>query len=178
VPSEHSPGARDERERFERLRRDLNEDPARFLDRDIFEHGQVRLEERDVVEWDQSNQRVVRDESVSAPGEMIRDRIDGIDDLEVARAWRAVERNLDRTPDGGRDVVIGFIEDRIDELEATGERDLPGRSAEELRELGVDAYENIAPKPDAVYLDEDGEEQSTVSADEKLAAMADGGEEE
>jgi len=178
VPSEHSPGARDERERFERLRRDLNEDPARFLDRDIFDHGQVRLEERENPQWNESNQRVVRDESVSAPGEMIRDRIAGIDDLEVARAWRAVERGLDRTPEGGRDVVIEFIEDRIDELQEHGERDLPGRSAEELRELGVEAYEAVAPKPDAVYLDEDGQEQTTVSADEKLAAMADGGEEE
>jgi len=178
VPSEHSPGAREDREHFGRLRRDLNEDPARFLDRDIFEHGQVRLEERDVVEWNQSNQRVVRDSAVSGPGEMIRDRIAGIDDLEVAKAWRAVERALDRTPEGGRDVIIEFIEDRIDELEANGERDLPGLSPGEQRERAVEAYESVAPKDDAVYLDEGGEEQNTVSADEKLAAMADGGEDQ
>ncbi len=178
MPSEHSPADSADREQYPRLRRDLNEDPARFLDRDLFDHGQVRLEERDVVEWNQSNQRVVRDEAVSAPGEMIRDRIRGIDDLEVARAWRAVERNLDRTPEGGRDVVIGFIEDRIDELEEHGERDLPRLSPEEQRERAVEAYESVGPKDEAVYLDEDGEVQNTVSADEKLAALADGGEDQ
>jgi len=176
LPSEHSPGARDNREHYERLRRELNEDPARFLDRDLFDHGQVRLEQRETSDWNESNQRAVRDDDVSAPGEMMRDRIRGIDSIAVARAWRAVERGLDRTPEGGRDIIIEFIETRIAELEEHGERDLPGLSPEEQRERAVEAYESVAPKSDAVYLDEDGEEQDIVTADEKLAAMADGGE--
>jgi len=177
VPSEHSPADSGDHEEFPRLRRELNEDPARFLDRDLFDHGQVRLEPRENPEWNESNQRAVRDDDVSAPGEMMRDRIRGIDSIAVARAWRAVERGLDRTPEGGRDVIIEFIETRLDELEEHGERDLPGLSPEEQRERAVEAYESVAPKPDAVYLDEDGEEQNIVTADEKLAAMADGGEE-
>jgi len=178
VPTEDSPGARDNREHYERLRRELNEDPARFLDRDLFDHGQVRLEPRENPEWNESNQRAVRDDDVSAPGEMMWDRIQGIDSIAVARAWRAVERGLDRTPEGGRDIIIEFIETRIDELEEHGERDLPGLSPHEQRERAVEAYESIAPKPDAVYLDEDGQEHDIVTADEKLAAMADGGEDQ
>jgi len=178
VPTEDSPGARDNREHYERLRRELNEDPARFLDCDLFDHGQVRLEPRENPEWNESNQRAVRDDDVSAPGEMMRDRIRGIDSIAVARAWRAVERGLDRTPEGGRDIIIDFIETRIAELEEHGERELPGLSPEEQRERGVEAHESVAPKPDAVYLDEDGQEQNIVTADEKLAAMADGGEEQ
>lgn len=178
VPSEHSPGANSSRERFPRLKDDIGEDPARFLDRDLFEHGQVRLEERNHAEWDQSRQRLVRNQDVSAPGEMIRDRIRGIDKLAVASAWLAIERRLDRTPEGGRDVVVGLLEDRIDELEAKGERDLPGRSSEELRELGVEAYEN-SDKVDIVYYGIDGEptgRSSGKTASQKLAAIADGGE--
>jgi len=178
VPSEDSPGARDNREHYERLRRELNEDPARFLDRDLFDHGQVRLEQRETSDWNESNQRAVRDDDVSAPGEMMRDRIQGIDSIAVARAWRAVERGLDRTPEGGRDIIIEFIENRIDELEEQGERDLPGLPPEEQRDRAVEAYEAVAPKDGATYLDEDGEVQNTVSADEKLAAMADGGEDQ
>jgi len=174
MPSEHSPAAGEGRQRFPRLLEDIGEDPARFLDRDLFEHGQVRLEERDVVAWDESNQRVARDSDVSAPGRMLRDRIQGIDHLEVARAWRAVERALDRTPEGGRDVIIDALETRIAELEADGERDLPGLSPEEQRAQAAEAFEAVAPKEEAVYLTEDGREQAGVSASEKLAAITGG----
>ncbi|WP_373190014.1 hypothetical protein [Halolamina sp.] len=178
MPSEHSPGQSGDRQRFPDLAEDIGEDPARFLNRDLFEHGQVRLEERDHSEFNEGNQRVVRDEAVSAPGEMIRDRIQGIDDLAVARAWRAIELRLERTPEGGRGVVVGFLEDRIDKLEADGERDLPGLSPEEQRERAVEAYEAVAPKEEAVFLDENGEQQTSVSASQKLAAITDGGEQE
>jgi len=179
VPTEDSPGARDNREHYERLRRELNEDPARFLDRGLFDHGQVRLEERETSDWNESNQRAVRDDDVSAPGEMMRDRIQGIDSIAVARAWRAVERGLDRTPEGGRDIIIEFIETRIAELEEYGERDLPGLSPEEQRERAVEAYE-AADKGEAHFLDENGEPTSRMTGqtvEQKLAAMADGGEE-
>lgn len=184
MPSEFSPANREQSGRnypVEEIVESIGEDPGRWLDRDLFDHGQVRLEERDVVEWDQSSQRVVRDSNVSAPGEMIRDRIAGIDELGVAASWMQVERQLERTLDGGRDVVIQLLRDRIAELEAHGERDLDGRNAEELRELGVEAYEAAAPKDAVVYRGPDGEltgRSSGTTAEQKLAAMADGGEEE
>ncbi len=181
MPSEHSPSDSSERERFPSLAEDISEDPARFLDRDLFEHGQVRLEERENPAYTESGQRVVRDGEVSAPGELIRDRINGIDDVAVAHAWVAIERRLERTPDGGRDVVIDFLENRIGELEADGERDLPGLDAEELRELGVDTYESVAPNGEVVILGIDGEPTSRSqgeTADQKLAALADGGEDD
>jgi len=98
--------------------------------------------------------------------------------LTLATASSTSASGLDRTPEGGRDIIIEFIENRIAELEEHGERDLPGLSPEEQRERAVEAYESIAPKPDAVYLDEDGQEHDIVTADEKLAALADGGEDQ
>jgi len=185
VPSDRQPADRSDRpDRGEKYDIDamianIGEDPGRWLDRDLFGHGLRRLEDRE-PDFEKGDQRLVRDSDVSAPGQMIRDRISGIDKITVARAWKAVERRLPRTPDGGRDVVIGLLEDRIEELEEHGERDLPGRSAEELKELGVKAFEGVE-KADIVYRGPDGEptgrgEGST--ANQKLAAMADGGEEE
>lgn len=179
VPTEDSRGSGSGRETFPQLQEDLGEDPARFLDRDLFDHGQVRLEERDEADFEAGRQRLVRDGDVSAPGEMIRDRIHGIDEIAVARGWKAVERRLDRTPEGGRDVVIGMLEHRMDELEQHGERDLPGRSPEKLQELGVEAFESVE-KGDVVIRGPDGEptgRSEGPTASQKLAAMADGGEE-
>jgi hypothetical protein len=185
VPSEQQPADRggrpDRGEKYDidAMIADIGEDPGRWLDRDLFGHGLRRLEDRE-PDFEKGDQRLVRDSNVSAPGQMIRDRISGIDKIAVARAWIAVERRLPRTPDGGRDVVIGLLDDRINELEAEGERDLPGRSGEELKELGVEKFEAVAPKEDVVFRGPDGEptgrgEGST--ANQKLAAMADGGEE-
>ena len=174
MPSEQQPAHSGCRERYSNLQEDIGEDPARWLDRDLFDHGISYLDDRDEPDFEKGDQRLVREGRVSAPGEMIRDRIAGIDTITIARAWRAVERGLDRTPEGGRDVVIGFIEDRIDELEANGERDLPGRSGEELRELGVEGYEAVAPKPDVVIRGADGEptgRSEGTTASQKLAAM-------
>ena len=180
MPTEDSRGSDRGREEFATLVEDIGEDPARFLDRDLFDHGITRLEERDAPAFDEANQCVVREDVVSAPGKMIRDRIDGIETIAVARAWKAIERRLERTPEGGRDVIIGLLDDRIDELEANGERDLPGRSAEELRELGVEAFEAVE-KGDVVIRGPDGEptgRSEGTTASQKLAAMTDGGEEE
>jgi len=178
LPSELPRADSGGRETFPNLQADIGEDPARFLDRDLFEHGISYLDDRDEPDFEKGDQRLVREGKVSAPGEKIRDRIAGIDTITVARAWRAVERGLDRTPEGGRNVVIRFIEDRIDELEEQGERDLPGRSSEELRDLGVEAYEAVAPKSEVVIRGPDGEltgRSEGTTASQKLAAM-DGGE--
>ncbi|WP_154018474.1 hypothetical protein [Halolamina rubra] len=177
MPSENQPAGSGRREQFPGLRADLGEDPARWLDRDLFSHGVTRLEARDAPAYNEASQHVVRDTDVSAPGELIRDRISGIDEIAVARAWKAIERRLERTPEGGRDVVIGYLEDRIDELEANGERQLPGLSEDELRELGVEKFEAVE-KGDVVFRGPDGEVTSRTegtSASQKLAAMAEGG---
>jgi len=177
MPSESQPAGSGAREQFPRLRADLGEDPARWLDRDLFSHGITRLEARDAPAYNEASQHVVRDADVSAPGELIRDRISGIDKIAVARAWKAIERRLERTPEGGRDVVIGYLDDRIDELEADGERELPGRSESELRELGVEKFEAVE-KGDVVFRGPDGEVTARTegsSASQKLAAMTDGG---
>ncbi len=179
MPSEHQPSRSGGRERFPRLEEDLGEDPARWLDRDLFGHGISRLKDRDAPAYNEGDQRLIRDDKVSEPGQMIRDRINGIDEIGTANAWMAVERGLERTPDGGRDVIIGLLEQRIGELEEHGERDLPGLSAEELRELGVEKFE-ASEKGDALILGPDGEPTSRsegTTASQKLAAMADGGEE-
>lgn len=105
MPSEYSPADSAERERFPGLEADIDEDLARWLDRDLFDHGQARLQGRDNAGYNEGRQRVVRDSEVSASGELIRDRITGIDELAVARARVAIERRLERTPEGDRDVV-------------------------------------------------------------------------
>lgn len=109
---------------------------ARYLGRDLFGHGIGRLKDRDDPDFEKGDQRLVRDEKVSEPGEMIRDRIQGIDRLSVAAVWMQVERELDRTPEEGRDAVI----------------------------LGPDGEPT-------------GRSQGST-ASQKLAAMADGGEDE
>ena len=84
VPTEDSRGSDRGREEFPQAVEAIGEDPARFLDRDLFGHGVGRLTDRDEPDFEQGDQRVVRDEKVSEPGEMIRDRIQGIDRLSVA----------------------------------------------------------------------------------------------
>jgi len=182
VPSEFLPADRGDRDDrlydVEAMVENIGEDPARWLDRNLEHHGVACLEQRQFSAWDEDDWRLVPDEDVSRPLEMVLGRIDGIDEISVARAWRAVERRLRCTPEGGRDVIIESLNERIAELEEHGERDLPGLSPEEQREHAVEAYESISPKPEATYLDEDGQKQDIVTADEKLAALADGGEEE
>lgn len=84
------------RESFPQLREDLGEDPARYLDAPMFIDG-----------------------NREPPLFTAFARIRGIDRLEVANAWLAVERRLDRGP---RDPVVEALEDRIAYLEEAGER--------------------------------------------------------
>jgi hypothetical protein len=95
------PAAKSDRETFPKLREDLGEDPARYLDVPMFAEGggTTRLATAMV-------------------------RIRGIDKLEVANAWLAVERRIDRGP---RQRVVDAIQERIEYLEEHGERpnDLP-----------------------------------------------------
>jgi hypothetical protein len=187
VPSEFSPGsvgaAEDSADIYDvdYMVENIGEDPGRWLDQDLEYHSVTRLKQRQVAGWDEDNQKLVTDESVSEPLEMVLDRIRSIENLEVARAWRAVELNLDRTPEDGREVIIDELEQRIEDLEHYGERVLPGLDPDEQRELAVEAYEAVAPKEEAVFLGEDGEPTSRMTgqtADQKLAAVTDGGEEE
>lgn len=97
MPSEHMPAGGGDRQRFPHLKDDIGEDPARFLDRPIFDGGS----------------------GTSSPGLFIRARIRGIDRIAVVRAWLAVERRLDRGP---RDRIIELLEEREQRLEEIGER--------------------------------------------------------
>jgi len=93
VPSESRPGSSVDREEYPRLRSDIGEDPARFLDHEL-----------------------VTDEDMRR---LVFARIRGIDTIATCRAWVAVERNLDRGP---REKVIETLERRLDTLEQIGER--------------------------------------------------------
>lgn len=83
----------------QKLKKDIGENPARFLDRRLVEYGQ-----------DHTDHTFAR---------MVRDRIKGIDRLAVVNAWIAVERKLDRGP---RDRVIDLLEQRREFLQEHGER--------------------------------------------------------
>lgn len=151
MPSEHSPGESSDRERFPGLKDDIGEDPARFLDRPLFNGA----------------------EGMTSPGWFIAQRIGGIDKIAVCRAWKAVERRLERGP---RDRVIKLLEEREQRLEEIGER--PDRLQErDGRDL---------PEKQWFQVDEDGErtpwnEVDRHAAGESLtsrsrAVATDGGE--
>ena len=144
---------------FRKLKEELGENPARFLDRPLRSDGQLPA--------------------------MIRDRIKGIDQLEILHAYRAVERKLRRgkdiqnLPDSvdpdeldfyehdiepGRRRVLDALDARQQYLEEHGERNLPDLSAEERRELAVALYEQSG-KAERSSIDE------SLSASQKLARM-------
>jgi len=117
VPSTHQSAASGDRERFPEVAEVIGEDPARWLDRDLFDHGVTRHR---WIEGDPYPEYAPRpDEDVSAPGQMIRDRIQGIDDLSVIARWLEVEHALGRGP---RDRVVELLEARAAELKEIGER--------------------------------------------------------
>lgn len=97
MPSDHSPAATHEREIFDDIRKEIGEDPARFLDRPLFDGAQ----------------------DTTSPGWMIQKRIEGIDDLLVIRYWFEVEERLQRGP---RDKVIQMLENRAQHLKTHGQR--------------------------------------------------------
>jgi len=106
------PAASTDRQDFPRLREDIGEDPARFLDRPLLEYGF---------------------QTGAAP--LVKARIAGIDYLDVIRAWIAVERRLDRGP---RDNVIRWLERREETLQAKGERDDRLESLDDREERDVE----------------------------------------
>jgi hypothetical protein len=83
------------------IREDVGEDPGRWLARDLLDDPGGDMDSR---EW-------------------LATRIDGIDRLDVLRAWLAVERRLanerGRAP---REPVLELLEDREQELEREGDR--------------------------------------------------------
>jgi hypothetical protein len=109
------------------LKRELGEDPARFLDAELASDRSRR--------------------------NMVRDRIRGIDTVEVLRAWEAVERNLaNRDGRDPREKVLEWLDQRADVLEEIGER--PDRNV----------YPDEDPEPTesvAVFLDENGDERES-----------------
>lgn len=121
-----------DRVEFPRLQERLGEDPAKFLDRDLV--------------GDRNAQR------------MVRDRIAGIDSLEVVSAWQAVERHLadhyDREPRKG---VVDALAERGQWLEEHGDRD--------ERSTRIDSGPSL--ESCVVFLDENGNERSSRSVHTK-----------
>lgn len=129
MPSESQSHAAPSRETFASLRDQIGEDPARFLDHRIFGNP-------------------------CGMGRLMHARIQGIDDLETIRAWRAVERNIDRGP---RDRVLEWLDEREQELEEIGER--------------PDRLENGPRRPPEWFDSESAISIDHSSATDKLADM-------
>lgn len=97
-----------------RIRDQIGEDPARYLDKDLLEPPLMRTET--VRRNHHDEVRLIPDRDVAPEGIMAIARIRGIDKLERVRAWQAVERRLGRGSDGG---PREFIMDALDEREQT-----------------------------------------------------------
>lgn len=119
----------------QKLKEDIGENPARFLDHRLVERGE-----------DHTDYTLAR---------MVRDRITGIDRIEVVRAWKAVERRLDRGP---RDAVLQLLDQREQFLQEHGERpddlrtewpqDLPDRYDPTLRDRDLPPADVTIEKAD------------------------------
>lgn len=107
------PAHRNERARFPRLKDEIGEDPAKWLDRQL-----VRPPEP----------------GTTPPKAFVWSLIDGIDSIERCRAWKAVERSLatrdDREP---RQAILERLDEREQELREIGERDDRLPDADELQ---------------------------------------------
>jgi hypothetical protein len=162
-----------DRESFPALRDDLGEDPAKFLDRPLVEYGEDHT--------DHTGRR------------MFEDRVSGIDSLAVIRAWKAVERRLDRGP---REAVVQVLEQRESFLEREGEREeriagkvpyrprVAPRTAADYQAM-VDesgqfvdtaALERLRDKRAESVVEDDDQEESATSTSTNEALVADGGE--
>lgn len=166
--TEHAHDVEDVRER-------IGEDPARFLDRNLYHHGVRRVAEKDSYGPHEASHTPVRDSHVSTPGEMVRDRIQGIDSFHTVQVWIEVEKSLERTPDGGRDEVISLLRDRIAELEEHGERP----DDETLQTIAADVREDNPEwdETDDVDLPPWAARVGIPSWDRSEPATTDGGEE-
>ncbi|MFC7134363.1 MULTISPECIES: hypothetical protein [Salinibaculum] len=85
-------------ERSAELREKIGEDPARFLDRPLFDSGSQYNTE---------------------PGWFIQKRIEGIDSKRVINFWLQIEHQLDRGP---REKIVEMLERRASRLDEIGER--------------------------------------------------------
>jgi hypothetical protein len=133
----------------QKLKADVGENPARFLDRRI--------------------------PNPPPQNSMFRARLEGIDRLAVIGAWEAAERRLaseqDRRP---RDHVLRLLEKRREYLQEHGERDLPTMTPDERREQSRKLYDRVTDKKASNQM-----EHGPLSATQKLNQMrADGGEQE
>ncbi len=118
MPSDRQPDGRgsddDERESYDEIAEDClqGHDPGRWLDQPALDGNT----------------------GTSSPLLQARAVIRGLPTIRECRAWRAVERQLDRGP---RPQVLEWIDERIDELEKNGERPPlgPDRDDWEPREI-------------------------------------------
>lgn len=93
MPSSNQGASGVDRERFPEVKAAIGEDPARWLDYEFVDDQDARR--------------------------MARIRIKSIDDIETARQWIEVERQLDPGP---RRKLIAWLNERIKTLEVIGER--------------------------------------------------------
>jgi hypothetical protein len=113
-----------DREEFPEIAEELGEDPARFLDKPL---APPRIGE-------------------TSPMALAHARIRGIDSRYTAAKWLEVEHRLERGP---RESVVERLEQRHRHLEEQGERELPGRRADKLRERSEALpSESVAEWPD------------------------------
>jgi hypothetical protein len=102
MPSKQMPGSTSTRESFPEIAAAIGEDPARYLDRDFVADPP--------------------DPGGMHSREWLWVRIQGIDDLGVIARWQAVERQLDRSPDEGREPIMQLLRKRAKQLQKGGER--------------------------------------------------------
>lgn len=149
MPTKGSPASSDKVPEWrQRLKADLGEDPGRFLDRRLTSRPACWTLIDDEEYGGRSMERQV-DTDVSTSGQLVIARIRGIDHLDRVRVWIAVERRLDRGP---RDPIIELLEEREAELEAEGERELPGLTPAQRRQAAA----AIATESNAVFVDREG----------------------
>jgi len=110
MPSQNQGGGGRQRRRFDSLKDDIGEDPARWLDWDLLNHPDRR--------------------------QVVRSLIKGIDQVKRVRAWQAVERRLadqdDREP---RAKILQWLDQREEWLELHGERSDRLQERDEPRDL-------------------------------------------
>jgi len=152
MSSTHQAGGRDY-EDFPKLVEEIGHNPAQFLD------------------WDFLAETYGDSKVKSGRKMLLKARIQGIDRTEVIRAYKAVERALERGPaDGPREAVIRLLDQREEFLRNRGER--PERLMYGPRR---------PPKYYATHID-DGPDGRPRTAAEKLSRMrsdrvaTDGGE--
>ncbi|MFB6071120.1 MAG: hypothetical protein ABEJ76_08865 [Halanaeroarchaeum sp.] len=113
-----------DRETYPAIADRIGEDPARYLDRDLLTPASDDVQD-----------------------DLFAARLSGIDRLEVIEAWIEVETRLQRGP---RQHVLARLNQRKRYLEEHGERDLPGRSPDDLRAL-ADADDGAADEEPTVW---------------------------